>query len=86
MRHDWRVTEADFERAIGGKRGWECGSQTVQANVGQGSDCRPKSGQEEAKNAAHQWPKMWPCRLTVSPRRNAPNRWGSIWSLPPASC
>ena len=54
MRHYWRVTEADFEKAIGGKSGVECGQQAGQVNVWQGLDCGTKCGTVLAQNAAQQ--------------------------------
>ena len=54
MRHYWRVTEADFEKAIGGKSGVEGGQQAGQVNVWQGLDCGTKCGTVLAQNAAQQ--------------------------------
>ena len=50
MRHYWRVTEADFEKAVGGKSGVEGGQQAGQVNVWQGSDCGTKCGTASVGN------------------------------------
>jgi integrase len=54
MRHYWRVTEADFERAIRGEVGLADSPKGGEVNVWSVTDCGQKCGQVEAKNAAKQ--------------------------------